>query len=140
MNLPDINVLIGAHRPESPYHGQALSAVNGFARGLAPFALCSFVASGFIRIVTNPRIFAEPTPLKQAVAFLDELMTLEHCRMVEPAGRHWTILKALINDARPTGNLVSDAYLAAIAVENGCEIVTFDADFLKFRELKCVKL
>ncbi len=101
-----------------------------------PFALSSFVSSGFIRLVSNHRIFRDPTPLVQSINFIESLLTLQNCRVVEPEGRHWKIFRSFLEEAGATGNLVSDAYLAAIAMEHGCDLLTNDADFRKFSGLR----
>lgn len=136
MILPDINILIYAHRSESPFHDKAKKILESMANSLSPFALCSFVCSGFLRIVTNHRIFQYPTPLAQARAFVEDLISLENCRIVEPQNRHWPILSALLRETSATANLVSDAYLAAIVIENGCALLTKDSDFRRFSQLE----
>lgn len=140
MITPDINVLVYAHRPESPYHDKAADRLSRLAESPSPFALSSFVASGFIRIVTNHRIFIEPTSVIEAVAFIDSLRELPQCRTIEPGSGHWDIFKELTRGSRTTGNLVSDAYLAAIVIEHGCELLTADSDFSRFQGLKVAKL
>ncbi|MBI2338882.1 MAG: type II toxin-antitoxin system VapC family toxin [Deltaproteobacteria bacterium] len=136
MILPDINILVYAHRADSPYHLKAAKAVDGLATSLSPFALCSFVCSGFLRIVTNHRIFVEPTPISDGIRFLESLLTRDNCRTVEPGERHWEIFSTFLKETKATGNLVSDAYLASIAVEHGLELLTHDSDFKRFAELK----
>ncbi len=140
MILPDVNILVYAHRKESPYHQMAAKAVNKMATSLSPFALCSFVCNSFLRLVTNHRIFAEPTPLEQALAFIESLLELDHCTLVEPGDRHWTIFSTLLRKSKSTGNLITDAYLAAISVEHGLELLTRDSDFKRFPELKIQEL
>lgn len=137
MILPDVNILIYAHRTESPSHQKVAEYLKGLAEGLNPFAMCSFVCSGFLRIVTNHRIFAEPTPLEVALSFLENLLHLEHCRIIEPFNRHWEIFTTLTRDAKATANLISDAYVASIALEHGCTLLTSDSDFRKFPQLAC---
>ena len=82
MILPDVNILVYAHRIESPYHQKAAKVVTAIAESMTPFALCSFVCSGFLRLVTNHRIFAEPTPLEQGIRFIEALLNLENCRII----------------------------------------------------------
>lgn len=136
MILPDIQILVYAHRKESPFHNKAAERILTLSQSLSPFALCSFVCSGFLRLVTNHRIFVEPTPLETALSFLENLLHLEHCRIIEPGSRHWSIFSKFLRETRATGNLVSDTYLAALSVEHGCELLTHDRDFMKFPELK----
>lgn len=136
MILPDINALVYAHRADSPCHEAAARAIKGLAESVSPFALCSFVCNGFLRLVTNHRIFAEPTPLEQGIRFIESLLDLENCRVVEPGDRHWKIFSNLLRESKATGNLVSDAYLAAVVVEHGLELLTRDSDFRRFPDLK----
>ena len=136
MILPDVNILVYAHRADSPCHQKAAEAIKEIAESLAPFALCSLVCSGFLRIVTNHRIFAEPSTLEQGISFLEALLGLENCRILEPGDRHWKIFSTMLRHSKATGNLITDATLAAICVEHGLELLTQDSDFRRFRELK----
>lgn len=136
MILPDINILIGAHRPELSHHKTAHKSLLSLGKSLSPFALCSFVCSGFLRIATNHRIFSQASSLEECAAFVDALMNLPNCRIVEPGPDHWVIFKKILSDNHIIGSHVSDAYLAAIAMEHGCEILTSDSDFKKFTDLK----
>lgn len=135
MILPDINILVYAHRSDSAFHKEAKTAIEDLANSLAPFALSSFVCSGFLRIVTHHRIFNETSSLKEALSFIEILLGSEQCRLVEPQNRHWEIFSALLKKSNATANLISDAYLAAIAIENGCTLLTRDSDFRIFPEL-----
>ncbi len=136
MILPDIPILVHAHRKESPYHEKAAEHLLKLAQSPSPFALCSFVCTGFLRLVTNPKIFVEPSSLEIALRFVDSLLQLEHCQLREPGPRHWALFSALLKENRAMGSLVSHAYLAALAMEHACELLTQDKDFLKFPELK----
>ncbi|MBI2067845.1 MAG: type II toxin-antitoxin system VapC family toxin [Deltaproteobacteria bacterium] len=139
MILPDINLLVYAHRHDAPQHTQAAETLQKLADSLSPFALTSFVLTGFLRIVTNQRIFVEPSLLDDALLFIENLLELDHCRVVEPGERHWEIMSIMLRESKATGNLVSDAYLAAVAVEHGCTLLTNDADFRRFPELRVQK-
>ena len=94
------------------------------------------VLSGFVRIVTNRLIFKSPTPLDEALLFARILREQPHAFSVSPGPRHWEIFTKLCREANAKGNLVADAYLAAMAIESGCEWVTTDGDFAKFPGLK----
>lgn len=136
MLAPDVNVLVYAFREEMPEHEPCLAWLRSIVRGEAAFAVFDPVLSGFLRIVTHPRIFSAPTPLGAALDFVDVIRARPNCITVQPGGRHWSIFERLCRESRAKGNLVADAYLAAIAIESGCEWVTTDRDYLSFPGLK----
>jgi len=136
MILPDINVLIYSHREEQPEHERYAEWLESLANGPAPFALSSMTLSGFLRIVTNPQLFDPPTPMDQAIEFCRELLAHPRSVLVEPSERHLEILFDLIGRAELHGRLVSDAHLAALAIEHGCELVTTDGHFGRFPGLR----
>ena len=136
MDLPDINVLIYAHREDSPEHDRYAAWLLALANSPSPFALSSFTLAGFLRIVTNPRIFQPATPMDQALAFCRQLIARPNCAVLQPGQRHWRIIVELIESAGIHGAMVSDVYLAALAIEHDCELVTSDKDFARFSKLR----
>lgn len=136
MQLPDINVLIYAHREDAQEHEAFAGWLVGLVEAAQPFALSEYVLSGFIRIVTNPKIFDPPTPMPVALSFCDRLVTWPRSLLVQPGERHWDLFSELCSGPGVKGPLVSDAYLAALAIEHGCEIVTTDSDFARFKGLR----
>jgi len=98
--------------------------------------MADLVLSGFLRIVTHPRIFDPPSLLKDALAFVEEVLDQPHCVRVQPGQRHWEIFVQLCRDSGARGNLVPDAYLAALAIESGSEWITSDRDFGRFPGLR----
>lgn len=134
MQLPDVNVLIYAHREDAPEHPRYAAWLRGLTASAAPFALSGVVLAGFLRIVTNPRIFNPPTPMDTAIAFCEGLVTRPRAVIVAPGRQHWDIFVSLCRDIQ--GPLVSDAYLAALAIEHGCELMTTDSDFARFPGLR----
>jgi toxin-antitoxin system PIN domain toxin len=100
------------------------------------YGVSDLVLSGFLRIVTHPRVFVDPSPLAKALAFADEIRSPEHCVLVTPGERHWAIFARLCRSGAVRGNLVPDAYLAALAIEWGCEWITTDRDFSRFPGLR----
>ena len=92
--------------------------------------------SGFLRIVTNRAIFKTPTTLDEALLFTRVIRLKPHAVPVGAGPRHWDIFTSLCVDAAAKGNLVADAYLAAVAIESGCELVSLDRDFARFPGLK----
>ncbi len=99
-----------------------------------PFGVAEVVLAGFLRIVTNRKIFDPPTPMATAIAFCQRLAERPHAVFVLPSQRHWELFVDLC--ATVHGPLVSDAYLAALAIEHGCELMTTDGDFGRFRGLR----
>ena len=134
MQLPDVNVLIYAHREDAPEHPRYAAWLRGLTASAAPFALSGVVLAGFLRIVTNPRIFNPPTPMDTAIAFCEGLVTRPRAVIVAPGRQHWDIFVSLCRDIQ--GPLASDAYLAALAIEHGCELMTTDSDFARFPGLR----
>lgn len=140
MILPDVNVLVYAYRPDAQHHDQARRWLNAVVEGDATFALSKLVLSAFVRIVTNRKIYREPTPIDHAFAFCDNLFSQPHCTIVEPSAPHWAIFQRLCIETNTSGNSLTDAWFAALAIEWGCEWVTFDRDFRRFPGLKCTVL
>lgn len=136
MILPDVNVLVYAHRKDTPRHDDYRTWLEGVLSGPAAFGLADLVLSGFLRVVTHPRVFKEPTPLADAVAFVRAVRDRDNRIPVVPGPRHWSIFLDLCEGADARGNLVSDAYLAALAIEAGAEWLTTDRDFMRFPQLK----
>lgn len=136
MILPDVNVLVYAHRRDSPRHAEYRAWLEDELSGPAAFGLSDLVLSGFLRIVTHPRVFADPTPLDDALEFVDVLRDRENRVPIAPGPRHWSIFRELCETAGVRGNLVPDAYLAALAIEAGAEFITTDRDFTRFPELR----
>lgn len=135
MLLPDVNVLVYAHREDAPDHQRYREWLESILAGESAFGMCDLVLSGFIRVATHPRIFAQPTPLETALQFVDEVRNRPNCVVVDPGPRHWGIFRRLCQSSGARGNLVPDAFLAALAIEHGLEWVTTDRDFARFEGL-----
>jgi uncharacterized protein len=99
--------------------------------GLSELAL-----SGFVRVVTNPRVFTVPVPTSAALDAVDILRAQPNVAILAPGDRHWPIFRGLCIAAGAKGNLVADAYHAALAIESGAEFVTADRDYSRFRGLR----
>jgi len=128
---PDVNVLIAASRSDHPHHAPALTwleqAIASASQGAA-FSVQPMVIASFLRLVTHPKIFVNPTPMPEALHFIDAL--LDACG-IEPAalGGEWPILYRLCADKALSNNDVPDAWLAAAAIYQSEHVVSFDADF-----------
>lgn len=131
-----MNVLVAAFREDAPEHESVHGWLGGLVNGVEAFALCDLALSGFVRVVTHPRVFSPPTPVAEALAFVDLLRSVPPAVVVSPGERHWEIFTDLCRRVNARGNLVPDAYFAALAIESGCEWVTFDGDYARFPGLK----
>jgi toxin-antitoxin system PIN domain toxin len=136
LTLPDVNVLLYAFRRDSDLHKQHAAWLSSVVNGKSAFGMSPQVLSSVVRIATNPRIFVRPNRAADVIAFADTLLDQPHCRIVQPGARHWMIFRNLCKEANATGNLVQDAWLAALAIEHGCEWITTDSDYAKFPGLR----
>lgn len=135
MTLTDVNILVYAHRRDMPDHRAYRSWLEAEVNGDAAFGVSDQVLSGFIRVVTNPKVFRQPSPLAEALAFAAQLRDQPNGINVAPGNRHWEIFVRLCTAAGAKGNLVPDAYFAALAIEHGCEWITADRDYSRFPDL-----
>ncbi len=132
MLMPDVNVLIYAHRQDEAWHEPYADWLKQVVDGPEPFALSVLVAVDFIRIVTNPKIYGDPTPLPVAIAAMEQLAAHPRCRIATPGANHFGDVARLCRAVGATGKLVSDAQHAALAIAGGCTWVSRDADFKQF--------
>ncbi len=136
MLLPDVDVLLHAHKEEAPEHSAYLAWLEQVVNGDGTFGIADIVLSGFLRIATHPRVFSPPSTLDEALTFLRQIRERPNCTVVNPGPRHWDIFVRLCRDADARGNLVPDAYLAALAIESGSEWITADRSFSRFPGLR----
>lgn len=136
MVLCDVNVLVYAHRDDTPRHASCREWLEAMINGDDAYGVSDLVLSGFIRVVTHPKVFVKPTPLADALAFAALLREQPNAVPVAPGPRHWELFQRLCTASEVRGNLVPDAYLAALAIESGCEWVTTDRDFARFDGLR----
>lgn len=137
MLLPDVNVLVYAHREDSTAdHPQYAAWLTDLATRKEPFALSVLALSAVVRITTNPRIFRRPSTLDEVFAFVQELRTRPTARVVSPGPEHIELFEGLCRRAGASGKLVADAQHAAVAIEHGCTLVTTDSDFDRFPGLR----
>ena len=135
MILIDVNVLIYAHKSDAVDSAQYRRWLEGVIAGDEAFGLSELALSAFLRIVTNPRIMKPPSTIADALQFIDDLRTPQS-RLVRPGERHWEIFADLCRLPGVRGDVVSDAYFAALAIESGCEWITTDRDFTRFPGLR----
>ncbi len=136
MILLDVNVLVYAHHEGAPDHARYKKWLKSLVSGNESFGVTDLVFSGFLRIITHPAIFDPPGNLERALEFIDFLKRGERFVPVAPGELHWGIFEKLCRESKARGNLVSDAYHAACAVENVADWVTTDRDYRRFKGLK----
>jgi len=134
--LADVNVFVYAHRPESPRSDEHRAWLAEALSGPEPFGVSELVLSSFLRIVTNHRVYREPTPPDDALRFCHAVSSAPAAIAVRSGPRHWEIFTSLCEQAQARGNLVPDAYLAALALEHGATWVTTDRGFARFPALR----
>ncbi len=131
MILIDVNVLIYAHRSDSPDHDRYREWLENVIAD-EKYGVSDVILSSFLRIVTKGRVYREPTPLESAIAFLEGFRSGQGAFSITITAGVWERFVAICRAANVSGNLVPDAFLAAIAVESGCEWITTDRDFNRF--------
>ena len=134
MQLPDVNVLIYAHREDAPEHDRYAAWLRALTDSDEPFALSETVLAGCHPMVTYPGVSDPPTPMDTAIAFCQRLVDWPRASLITPSRRHWDLFVNLCRDIK--GPLVADAYIAALAIEHGCELITTDGDFARFPGLR----
>ncbi len=136
MILVDVNVLVYAHREDTPDHAAYREWVREAVGSEASYGMSDLVLNGFLRVVTHPRVFRMPSPMKVALTFARALRGRPNCVLVTPGARHWEIFTTLCETTGVKGNLVADAYLAALAIESGSDWITTDRDYSRFPGLR----
>jgi toxin-antitoxin system PIN domain toxin len=138
MRLLDVNILVHAHREDSERHLEIKEWLESALIEPEGVAVSELVLSGCLRVITHPKVFKQPTPLLRALEFVESLRGLEGVKILAPGEKHWAIFTGLCRDGDARGNLVPDAYHAALAIETGCEWVTLDRGFARFQGLRVV--
>jgi toxin-antitoxin system PIN domain toxin len=136
MILCDVNVLVYAVNSLAPQHSRYKKWVDDLVRSREAFGLSELVLSAWVRIVTNPRIVPTPVSPQEAIEIADDIRSRPNCVLISPGPRHWQIFSNLCIRANARGNLVPDAYLAALAIESGSEWITTDRDYARFPGLR----
>ena len=136
MILVDANLLLYAEDSLSEQHALAQEWWDERLSGTEPVALCWPVLTAFIRIGTNARLHRRPLTLKEANERVQSWFDQPCVRVIQPTEQHWTIFQKMLRGGNAVGNLVSDAHLAALAVEHNCVLQSTDADFARFSGLK----
>ncbi len=138
MILPDINLLVYAHNEASRFHSGAKKWWLELMNGERPIALCWAGVTGFIRIITHPGIQTHPTSVETAFAIMDSWLEQPQVHWLHPGEQHYSLFRSLLLEMGAGGNLVTDAHLAALAIEHNCELHSNDTDFARFPGLKWI--
>ncbi len=136
MILVDTNLLLYAEDSLSEHHAAARKWWDEQLSGSELVALCWPVLSAFIRIGTNVRLHRRPLTLREATERVESWLQQPCIRVIQPSDEHWPCFKQILRSGNATGNLVSDAHLAALAVEHNCILQSTDSDFARFAGLK----
>jgi toxin-antitoxin system PIN domain toxin len=136
MLMPDVNVLVGAHRTDAPRHPELKSWLEAAVSGDESVGLSDAVLAGFVRVVTHPRVFSVPTPLDIALRQASAIHQAHGTLRVAAGDQHWALFTGLCSAADARGNLAADAAHAATAIEAGATWITLDRDFARFPGLK----
>ena len=133
MILLDVNVLIYAHRPEAFPSRDVTTWLSESLVASEPVAVWDVILTSAYRILTHPKLVRHPNTEGEALTFLTEVR--DHSIVLSPGQHYWDVLQEVIKDSRAVGNLVSDAAIAALAIDRNCRLATFDRDFARFKGL-----
>ena len=132
MIIPDINVLIYAYDSESPFHEQALTWWQDCLSGTEPVGFVPVVLFGFMRVSTSPRAFRHPMATTEAAGHLRSWLGQPIAQVLTPSAQHIEQVLELLEQIGTAGNLVTDAQIAAVAIEYDATVHTSDTDFVRF--------
>lgn len=138
MIIVDVNVLIFAYNADAPQHDKARGWLEQALSGSEPIGLPWAVVHGFLRITTNTPAIKPPFPMTDAVAIVEEWFSSPTVTLIEPGPRYWPIFRQLLADAKVEGTLVSDAHIAALAIEHDATVCTTDRDFRGFTGVRVI--
>jgi toxin-antitoxin system PIN domain toxin len=136
MILLDVNILIAVHRKDAESHEEITAWLDAEIADSTSVGVSELVLSGFLRVVTHPKIFRKPTPLVEALEFAEQFRTHDAVRLFAPGSEHWRLFTQLCRKTGAKGNFVPDAYHAALAIETGCEWISLDRGFSRFPGLR----
>jgi toxin-antitoxin system PIN domain toxin len=137
MKVVDANVLLYAVNPDSARHEEARRWMEGALNGEEAVGFSWVVLLAFVRLSTRGGLFSRPLDVAEAIGLTDEWLAQPPAVIAEPTVRHSAVLRGLLESTGSGGNLVNDAHLAAVALEHGAEIVSYDTDFDRFDGVRC---
>lgn len=136
MILMDVNVLVYAHREDVRDHRDYRDWLESVLNTGVAYGFSELVLSGFVRVVTHPKVFEQPSSPEAALAFAEQIRAPEHAVRLAPGNGHWALFHECVRSTAARGNEVPDAYHAALAMEWDCEWVTTDKGFHRFKGLR----
>lgn len=136
MKIPDVNVLLYAGDSSSSHHATARPWIERALSSTETVGFAIVVLLGFIRITTNPRVMAAPLTPSDAFDQVEEWVAQPPATLLDPGRRHLAMCRELLEASGTAGNLTTDAHLAALAIEHGATLASFDGDFHRFAGLK----
>ena len=136
MIVPDTNLLLYAHHSGFPEHGAARLWWEGLVNGSQRVGVPWVVSAGFVRVITNPRAVAPPAIPAQAVDYVRGWFEFPHITPLNPGAEHLTFMREQLVAVGVGGNLVTDAHIAALAMEYQAEVHSADTDFGRFPGLR----
>jgi uncharacterized protein len=136
MLLLDVNVLVYAFREDASQHASYREWLEGAIQGEETVGIADVVLSGFLRITTHPSIWAAPSSLEQALAFTSALRGAPGVEVVQPTDSQWDIFAGICRSSQAYGNVIPDAFIAALAIDSRSELITTDAGFARFPGLR----
>lgn len=136
MQIVDANVLLYAVNERSEQHDVAKAWLDQALSGRETVGFSWMVLLAFVRLTTHPAVFPDPLSIRDAAAIVRAWLAQPTAVVVEATARHVDVLEGLLSDLGTAGNLVNDAHLAALAIEHGADIVSFDVDFSRFEGIR----
>jgi toxin-antitoxin system PIN domain toxin len=134
--LLDVNLVVAGFRPSHPHHLRVAPWLSELSNGTERFTVPDTVWASFVRLVTNRRVFEVPDAAAQAFAFVHAVRSAPAYQPIVPGERHLEIFERLCVEGQATGDLVPDAYLASLAIDQGATFATLDRDFARFEGLR----
>jgi uncharacterized protein len=136
VKLADANLLVYAYNDGSPHHDRARPWLEQQLSGVETIGFAWSTLLAFVRLTTNPRVFADPFRADEALDVVDSWLDQPNATILHPTARHARLLRELLAPLGTAGNLVGDAHLAALAIEHGAELCSADRDFARFPRLR----
>jgi uncharacterized protein len=134
--IPDANLLLYAYDSESPFHRHSAAWWSALMSGEEPVGLCPVVLFSFLRLATHPRVFERPMTVVEATGRIRSWLEQPNCRVLYPGTAHFEAVGALLGAAGTAGNLVTDAQIAALALEYDAIVHSADTDFARFPDVR----
>lgn len=136
MIIPDVNILVHAHRREGAQHAVCKAVFDRALADGTSILLPTASVNGFLRLVTHPTVFKDPTPLDLALAAIDHWLRLPGAGWAVPSHKHWSILRDLCQRYNAEGNAIYDLHIAALAMEHRAELWSLDEGFARITGLR----